>query len=205
LSKINNLRSSIIRPEIGGVCLLAGLLFLLASYIFFKSYSSNNFLFDQTLAYNSMISEIQSDVEKIENFSKKLKLDSREEVVFNKKKITESISNEKINLAIQKWQQISGIEYLSVSFKDFKILNNHNKLCQLSARLEIKTLKDNNFYKFLSKLEDEMPVVTFIESFSLTKSSKFNAQYFEKNTSNKNDQIKPIFNGWIEIKLIFFQ
>jgi hypothetical protein len=57
----------------------------------------------------------------------------------------------------------------------------------------------------LSKLEDEMPVITFIEGFSLKKSSKVNAQYFEKNTTNKKDQPKPIFDGWIDIKLIFFQ
>jgi hypothetical protein len=187
------------QPSIGGVCTF--LILCLSFSVFIMSYFLiNNFNITKNIdTYTKQVTQFAEHIKQLDEFSKQQQNNHFEYNLF-KKKTAKPLSVKVIQQALYKWQKVSGIDYLGVSFGMEKIINNDPIVYEMPIRLEIHTLKDQNFYHFLHRIENDMIGITKIDGFSIKKNQNIDQQIINK---VKNGEKIAIFTGWIDLSITY--
>lgn len=155
-------------------------------------------MLDETKNCKEQIKTLQASIEQLDNFTNNLKTNRNQKNIFDKKKLDRSVTVELIKQSIQRWQQVSGINYLSITMGETK--PHHADLIETNIRLELSALRDNDFYQFLANLENNLPTITIIKGFSLRKLHPIDRQALMSIT---NGEKVNIFEGWVALSLIY--
>lgn len=187
------------KPETGGV--IFSLMFLVGFCLFLLVTSINHYQLTReaiTLT-TSKINSLTAQIDVIENYESLSRQEAQKFNIFKRKKWTLPLTQDRLNQSLYALQKLANVEFLFIHPKTSLDINSITKA---NISLSIQVLRDQSFFNFLQKIENELPGIVKIKKFELKRTKELNQQLAQK--VSEGEKIS-LFEGTIDFEIEYAQ